>query len=138
MDRGGRGEINGKLTLTCLVFYLPPDLSSVLSCSSCRHMQTRLVRSPWELELSPLRYGSIVLHRRSHHSTKEYHTHAGSELLSDVENVTSNLPEHNHGQAVKLIQESLKDNLKISEVINLIHNEALQDLPNIRQKFFIR
>ena len=101
-------------------------------------MQTRLVRSPWELELSPLRYGSIVLHRRSHHSTKEYHTHAGSELLSDVENVTSNLPEHNHCQAVKLIQESLKDNLKISEVINLIHNEALQDLPNIRQKFFIR
>lgn len=69
---------------------------------------------------------------------QEYHTHAGSELLSSVENVTSNLPEHNHGQAVKLIQDSLKDNLKISEVINLIHNEALQDLPNIRQRFFIR
>ena len=69
---------------------------------------------------------------------QEYTSRAGSELLCSVENINSNLPHQNHLLALKLIEDSLRDNLKISEVINLIHNEALQNLPNVRQRFFIR
>ena len=59
-------------------------------------------------------------------------------MLSDIDNINSNLPDQNHLIAVKVIKESAEDNLQVSDLINLLHNQALQDLPNVRQRFFIR
>ena len=59
-------------------------------------------------------------------------------MLSDIENINSNLPDQNYLIAVKIIKEGGEDNLQVSDLINLIHNEALQNLPNVRQRFFIR
>ena len=39
---------------------------------------------------------------------------------------------------MEVFSEAVKDNLKVSDVINRIHNEALQNLPDVRQRFFIR
>ena len=71
---------------------------------------------------------------------KEYNSHARTELLSDIDidNINSNLPDQNYLIAVKLIKEAVEDNLQVSDLINLIHNQALQNLPNVRQRFFIR
>ena len=69
---------------------------------------------------------------------QEYNSHARTELLSDIDNITSNLPHQNYLTAVKLIKEGAEDNLQISDLINIIHNKALQNLPNVRQRFFIR
>ena len=59
-------------------------------------------------------------------------------MLSDIDNINTNLPDQNHLIAVKVIKESAEDNLQVSDLINLLHNQALQDLPNVRQRFFIR
>merc|ERR1711892_577797 len=36
---------------------------------------------------------------------------------------------------MEVFSEAVKDNLKVSDVINRIHNEALQNLPDVRQRF---
>ena len=81
---------------------------------------------------------TIGRHYLTNNYFKEYNSHARTELLSDIENINSNLPDHNHLIAVKLIKEGAEDNFQVSHLINLIHNEALQNLPNVRQRFFIR
>ena len=77
-------------------------------------------------------------HYFSNNYFKEYHSHARTELLSDVDNINSNLPDQNYLVAVKLIKEAVEDNSQVSDLINLLHNQALQNLPNVRQRFFIR
>ena len=81
---------------------------------------------------------TIGKHYLTNNYFKEYNSHARTELLSDIDNINSNLPDQNHLIAVKLIKEAVEENLQVIDLINLIHNQALQDLPNVRQRFFIR
>ena len=81
---------------------------------------------------------TIGKHYLTNNYFKEYNSHARTELLSDIDNINSNLPDQNYLIAVKLIKEAVEENLQVSDLINLIHNQALQDLPNVRQRFFIR
>ena len=81
---------------------------------------------------------TIGRHYLTNNHFKEYNSHARAELLPDIENINSNLPDQNYLIAVKLIKEAVEDNLQVSDLINLIHNQALQNLPNVRQRFFIR
>ena len=39
---------------------------------------------------------------------------------------------------MEVFSEAVRDIIKVGDVINLIHNEALQNLPDVRQRFFIR
>ena len=67
-----------------------------------------------------------------------YTSLASSEIIDSVEVIDSNLPSENNKTAIEIFSEAIKNNAKVSDVINQIHNEALQNLPNVRKRFFIR
>merc|ERR1712083_529706 len=71
-------------------------------------------------------------------AAKVYTSLASSEIIDSVEVIDSNLPSENTKKAIEIFSEAVKDNTKVSDVINQIHNGALQNLPNVRQRFFIR
>ena len=67
-----------------------------------------------------------------------YTSLASSEIIESVEVIDSNLPVENYQKAMEVFSEAVRDIIKVGDVINLIHNEALQNLPDVRQRFFIR
>eukprot|EP00090_Calanus_glacialis_P015338 TRINITY_DN24219_c0_g1_i1.p1 TRINITY_DN24219_c0_g1~~TRINITY_DN24219_c0_g1_i1.p1 ORF type:complete len:120 (-),score=35.80 TRINITY_DN24219_c0_g1_i1:224-583(-) len=71
-------------------------------------------------------------------AAKAYTSLASSEIIESVEVIDSNLPVENYQKAMEVFSEAVRDIIKVGDVINLIHNEALQNLPDVRQRFFIR
>ena len=67
-----------------------------------------------------------------------YRALVNCELVSAVENVETNLPEKQRNKALEVIAAAAKENTKLREVINNVHNEALQNLPGGRLQYFIR
>merc|ERR1712098_338727 len=71
-------------------------------------------------------------------AAKVYTSFASSEIQDSVEVIDSNLPQENNKKANEVFSDAVKENAKVCDVINRIHNEALQSLPNVRERFFIR
>ena len=71
-------------------------------------------------------------------SIQAYSSLASSEIIDSVAIIERFLPVENNQKATEVFSEAAKENAKVSDVINRIHNEALQHLPDVRQRFFIR